>query len=49
MNWSCSEATIAAASFPAMFDLISSPRMNIRSLVGQELTLQDGAGCWSVQ
>jgi D-arabinose 1-dehydrogenase-like Zn-dependent alcohol dehydrogenase len=34
---------IAAASFPAMFELISSRRMNTRSLVGQELTLRDGA------
>jgi D-arabinose 1-dehydrogenase-like Zn-dependent alcohol dehydrogenase len=34
---------IAAASFPAMFDLISSRGMNIRSLVAQELTLEDGA------
>ncbi len=34
---------IAAASFPAMFEMISSRSMNIRSLVGQELTLQDGA------
>ena len=34
---------IAAASFPAMFDLISSHRMNIRSLVAEELTLENGA------
>lgn len=33
---------IAAASFPAMFDLISSKGMNIRSLVARELTLEDG-------
>ena len=34
---------ISAASFPAMFDLIVSSGMDIRSMVGQELTLEDGA------
>lgn len=34
---------IAAASFPAMFDLISARGIRISSLVGEEMTLDDGA------
>lgn len=34
---------MAAESFPAMFELISSAGLNLRSLVGQEVTLGEGA------
>lgn len=34
---------IAAASFPAMFDLISSGAIDVRSLVGQQIGLEEGA------
>ncbi|MGI9585207.1 MAG: alcohol dehydrogenase catalytic domain-containing protein [Acidimicrobiia bacterium] len=34
---------IAAASFPAMFDLITSQSIDVRSLVGQQITLEEGA------
>jgi D-arabinose 1-dehydrogenase-like Zn-dependent alcohol dehydrogenase len=34
---------IAAASFPAMFELISSHAIDVRALVGQRITLEEGA------